>query len=102
LLRSRWLHDSRDSEASEGDYERVSGRYASDMANGGVWSRYSSGQTRRASAHDQHARGDQRHSLSATHRLPVALASRDGFPPRSTVYNIFRNFQKDGVWDAIW
>ena len=27
---------------------------------------------------------------------------RDGFPPRSTVYNIFRNFQKDGVWDAIW
>jgi transposase len=27
---------------------------------------------------------------------------RDGFPPRSTVYNIFRNFQKDGVWEAIW
>jgi transposase len=27
---------------------------------------------------------------------------RDGFPPRSTVYNIFRKFQKDGVWDVIW
>jgi putative transposase len=27
---------------------------------------------------------------------------RDSFPPRSTVYNIFRSFQKDGVWDAIW
>ena len=27
---------------------------------------------------------------------------RDSFPPRSTVYNIFRNFQRDGVWDAIW
>lgn len=27
---------------------------------------------------------------------------RDGFPPRSTVYNIFRKFQRDGTWDAIW
>jgi putative transposase len=27
---------------------------------------------------------------------------RDEFPPRSTVYNIFRKFQRDGVWDAIW
>ena len=26
---------------------------------------------------------------------------REGFPPRSTVYNIFRNFQKAGTWDAI-
>lgn len=26
----------------------------------------------------------------------------DGFPPRSTVYNIFRKFQRDGTWDAIW
>ena len=24
------------------------------------------------------------------------------FPPRSTVYNIFRSFQRDGVWEAIW
>ena len=24
------------------------------------------------------------------------------FPPRSTVYNIFRAFQRDGVWEAIW
>jgi putative transposase len=23
------------------------------------------------------------------------------FPPRSTVYNIFRKFQRDGVWEAI-
>ena len=27
---------------------------------------------------------------------------RDGFPPRSTVYNIFRKFQADGTWNAIW
>jgi putative transposase len=26
----------------------------------------------------------------------------DGFPPRSTVYNIFRKFQRDSVWEAIW
>jgi transposase len=24
------------------------------------------------------------------------------FPPRSTVYNIFRAFQRQGVWEAIW
>ena len=33
---------------------------------------------------------------------PWRYLPRDGFPPRSTVYNIFRNFQKDGTWDAIW
>ena len=27
---------------------------------------------------------------------------RDSFPPRSTVYNIFRKFQREGVWEAIW
>src|SRR3984893_346124 len=31
------------------------------------------------------------------HYLP-----RDSFPPRSTVYNIFHKFQRDGVWEAIW
>jgi len=33
---------------------------------------------------------------------PWRYLPRDGFPPRSTVYNIFRNFQRDGVWDTIW
>ena len=27
---------------------------------------------------------------------------RDRFPTRSTVYNIVRKFQRDGVWEAIW
>ena len=27
---------------------------------------------------------------------------RDSFPQRSTVYNIFRKFQRDGIWEAIW
>jgi putative transposase len=33
---------------------------------------------------------------------PWRYLPRDGFPPRSTVYNIFRKFQRDGVWEAIW
>ena len=33
---------------------------------------------------------------------PWRYLLRDRFPPRSTVYNIFRNFKRDGVWDAIW
>jgi transposase len=33
---------------------------------------------------------------------PWRYLPRDGFPPRSTVYNIFRQFQRDGVWEAIW
>lgn len=33
---------------------------------------------------------------------PWRYLPREGFPPRSTVYNIFRNFQKAGTWDAIW
>ena len=33
---------------------------------------------------------------------PWRYLPRGGSPPRSTVYNIFRNFKRDGVWDAIW
>lgn len=29
------------------------------------------------------------------------LPRGERFPPRSTVYNIFRGFQRDGVWEAI-
>ena len=32
---------------------------------------------------------------------PFAICRpRDSFPPRSTVYNILRKFQRDGVWEA--
>src|SRR5215217_3449449 len=33
---------------------------------------------------------------------PWRYLPRDGFPPRSTVYNILRKFQRNGVWEAIW
>jgi putative transposase len=32
---------------------------------------------------------------------PWRYLPRDSFPPRSTVYNIFRKFQRDGTWEAI-
>src|SRR6516165_400359 len=33
---------------------------------------------------------------------PWRYLPRDSFPPRSTVYNTFRKFQRDDVWEAIW
>ena len=33
---------------------------------------------------------------------PWRYLPRDPFPPRSTVYNIFRQFQQQGRWEAIW
>src|SRR5450432_758954 len=33
---------------------------------------------------------------------PWRYLPRGGFPPRSTVYNIFRKFQREGAWEAIW
>ena len=33
---------------------------------------------------------------------PWLYLPRDGFPPRSTVYGIFRKFQREGTWEAIW
>ena len=33
---------------------------------------------------------------------PWRCLPRDSFPPRSTVNNIFRKFQRDGVWETVW
>jgi transposase len=33
---------------------------------------------------------------------PWRYLPHDSFPPRSTVYNIFRKFQREGTWEAIW
>jgi transposase len=33
---------------------------------------------------------------------PWRYLPRAGFPPRSTVYNIVRKFQREGAWEAIW
>lgn len=86
-------------------YKRIGGRYPSDMTDG-EWGRLAplippakpGGRPRKA---------NMREAVNAILYLlrtscPWRYLPRDGFPPRSTVYNIFRNFQKDGVWDAIW
>jgi putative transposase len=33
---------------------------------------------------------------------PCRYLPRGPSPPRSTVYNIFRQFRRDGVWERIW
>jgi len=86
-------------------YARVGGRYPSDMTDAG-WAMLEP--LIPAAKHGSRPRKtDMRAAINAILYLlrtgcPWRYLPRDGFPPRSTVYNIFRNFQKDGVWDAIW
>lgn len=86
-------------------YARVGGRYPSDTTDA-EWTLLEP--LIPAAKHDGRPRKtDMRAAINAILYLlrtgcPWRYLPRDGFPPRSTVYNIFRNFQKDGVWDAIW
>jgi putative transposase len=86
-------------------YERVGGRYPSDMTDG-EWGRLEP-LIPAAKPGGRPRTTNMREAINAILYLlrtgcPWRYLPRDGFPPRSTVYNIFRNFQKDGVWDAIW
>ena len=50
---------------------------------------------------------DMREAMNAIFYLlrtgcPWRYLPRGAFPPRSTVYNIFVKFQREGVWDRIW
>jgi transposase len=56
----------------------------------------------RATVQDRHARGDERHIYLLRTGGPWRYLPRDSFPPRSTVYNVFRKFQRDDVWEVIW
>ncbi len=52
-------------------------------------------------------RTDMRAAMNAIFYLlrtgcPWRYLPRDPFPPRSMVYNIFRKFQHEGVWELIW
>src|ERR1700678_2889900 len=60
------------------------------------------GEARRPAAQD-----DMRAAMNAIFYLlrtgcPWRYLPRGPFPPRSTVYNIFRQFRRDGVWERIW
>ena len=58
------------------------------------------GPARRATAH-RHAAMNAILCLLRT-GCPWHYLLSDSFPPRSTVYTIFRKFPRDGVWEAIW
>ena len=60
------------------------------------------GVARRATAQDRHAGGDERHFVPAAHRLPVALPTARRLSAPLEVYNIFRKFQRERTWEAIW
>jgi transposase len=60
------------------------------------------GAARRATAQDRHARGDERHLVPDAHPLSVALPATRRPSATLEVYNIFRKFQREGVWEAIW
>ena len=86
-------------------YVRVGGRYPSDMTDA-EWAVIEP-LIPAAKPGGRPRKTDMRAAINAILYLlrtgcPWRYLPRDGFPPRSTVYNIFRNFQKDGVWDAIW
>jgi putative transposase len=86
-------------------YARVGGRYPSDMTDA-EWALLEP-LIPPAKPGGRPRETDMREAINAILYLlrtgcPWRYLPRDGFPPRSTVYNIFRNFQKDGVWDALW
>ena len=60
------------------------------------------GPARGATALDRHAGGDERHTLFAAYRLPVALSAARQLSAALDGIHIFRMFQRDGTWEAIW
>ena len=62
----------------------------------------SGGEARWPAAQDRYALGDECDLLSFAHGLSLGYLPRGAFPPRSTVYNIFPQFQRDGAWERIW
>jgi transposase len=56
----------------------------------------------RTTAQDRHAGGDERHPVSAAHRLSLALLAARQLSATFDGLHIFRKFQREGVWEAIW
>jgi hypothetical protein len=55
------------------------------------------GEARRAVAQDRRALGDEHDLLSSANRMPMALFAARDLPAHSTVCNIFRIFQRQGL-----
>jgi transposase len=85
-------------------YRRGEG-YPSDLRDA-VWARLAP-PIPRASSGGRPRKTDMRAAMNAILYLlrtgcPRRYMPRDSFPPRSTVPDIFRKFQRDGVCEAIW
>src|SRR5258708_450621 len=86
-------------------YRREGSGYPSDLRDAG-WVRLAP-LIPEASPGGRPRKTDMRAAMNAIFYLlrtgcPWRYLPRDSFPPRSIVYNIFRKFQRDGVWEAIW
>src|ERR1700681_4327622 len=85
-------------------YERVGARYPSDMTDG-EWARLEP-LIPAAKPGGRPRKTNMRAAMNAILYLlrtgcPWRYLPRDGFPPRSTVYNIFRKSQRKGTGEAI-
>jgi putative transposase len=72
------------------------------MRSGRDWTNDPTGAARRTPAQDRHGAAMNVILYLLRTGCPWRYLPRHSFPPRSTVYNIFRKFQHDGVWEAIW
>lgn len=86
-------------------YKRPSGQFPSNLTDA-EWSRLAP-LIPDATPGGRPRKTDMRSAMNAIFYLlrtgcPWRYLPTDGFPPRSTVYNIFRKFQREGVWESIW
>lgn len=86
-------------------YRRPSGQFPSNLTDG-EWERLAP-LIPAATPGGRPRKTDMRSAMNAIFYLlrtgcPWRYLPTDGFPPRSTVYNIFRKFQREGVWETIW
>ena len=93
------------SRANRGTYERAAGEFPSNLTDA-EWERLA-WLIPAAAPGGRPRKTDMRSAMNAILYLlrtgcPWRYLPRDGFPPRSTVYNIFRKFQGEGVWDQIY
>jgi transposase len=93
------------SEEHRKKYRREDGRFPSDLTDA-EWAQLAPA-IPPAKPGGRPRKTDMRSAMNAILYLlrtgcPWRYLPRDGFPPRSTVYNIFRRFQRDGTWETIW
>ena len=92
-------------EADRRRYRQEGGRLPSDLSDG-EWERLEP-LIPQAKPGGRPRKTDMRSAMNAILYLlrtgcPWRYLPPEVFPPRSTVYNIFRAFQRDGAWEAIW